>query len=805
MSSSNGTFLRPRGSTLSRFDTAFDWDSDFEEGFMCDDDYLETAYPHINRQRPAVTGQSHTLEAKVAHQAIAQHGSTLQQQQQTQMVPQKKVTQPQEAVQEAIVEPHQQPEEDMVIPKLPSSPTPSPAPDSQVACGNKDEVEDVPVLSDKVPSNPEVKSPVEVQAQQPRPSPIILHRPSDVGRNRTRSSATLAKRLTNPPPSPVTEEREEADGSFRGPPILAPSTTTTTSSSSSSSPIDPSSSSIDPPSRPMTPLSPSSTRASTQSDCETLAERVPDLVCPKWEHEEEGILPTFSSPPTTPPLSRLGIPMDSGSRADSVHPGPPSLSDQASLNEDNFVKGSKMSELKEDVVVDENKKEGGEDDEEGKEEEKEKEEDDEKEEDVGPPLLVITAPSSPAHPIDLSRDLTEVIDDPALLTPPAFYSEDEEDDWCSDVEDEDGYERDEEDEVDHVLLDSQTPKVSIQRLEEGHEQQEQQRPLEQRSEGPLGEETPLLRDRPSYSSSTEENQSFPPPRFSWKEASVVVDRTVPISLACILTQSLPLISLISIGHLGKEALASAALGNLIIAVTGHAVVTGAGSAVDTLCSQAYGSDQKDHPLFGDALGSGVMEDEDEAESEGEENTLMEAEVTISDDADSPDRSTLILEGHLMRGAMAMTILTILLAFPWCFGVEWTLSHLTSHPPEIITMTGVFVRWTTPGLWPMAMFELARRYFQAQGYMAMGTWVLVLVLPFHLILNWALVWWSPLAIGFIGAPLATSLSQWACFLLSLVYGWRVGLFDISFKSMTTGLGRLIRFSLTGWGPFLRLGK
>ncbi|KAI9226162.1 MAG: mate-domain-containing protein, partial [Piptocephalis tieghemiana] len=219
----------------------------------------------------------------------------------------------------------------------------------------------------------------------------------------------------------------------------------------------------------------------------------------------------------------------------------------------------------------------------------------------------------------------------------------------------------------------------------------------------------------------------------WKEASVVVDRTVPISLACILTQSLPLISLISIGHLGKEALASAALGNLIIAVTGHAVVTGAGSAVDTLCSQAYGSDQKDHPLFGDALGSG---------------------------------------GHLMRGAMAMTILTILLAFPWCFGVEWTLSHLTSHPPEIITMTGVFVRWTTPGLWPMAMFELARRYFQAQGYMAMGTWVLVLVLPFHLILNWALVWWSPLAIGFIGAPLATSLSQWACFLLSLVYGWRM---------------------------------
>ncbi|RKP14552.1 hypothetical protein BJ684DRAFT_15122, partial [Piptocephalis cylindrospora] len=602
MPSSSGTFLRPRGSTLSRFDTAFDWDSDFEEGFMCDDDFLESTYPHITHQRSAATapvaapalGQPHTLEAKAAHQEAMQQEALQQQEvaQQQEVVEQKEAVQSVEvsapSTKEALSEAPAALSQKIQVPILAST-------------------QEAPLIpSEKLPSSP-VAKPVESPGQPPsRPAPILLHHPSDLGSGRiTLSSTSMAKRLTNPPPSPVAEETESA---------VSPIPITSSSSSSSNSHIEP-------PSRPMTPLSPSSTRASAQSDCETLAERVPDLL--------------FPLPPATPPLSRLGVSMDPA--RDSIHPGPPSLSDMScpkeeAMGEEKVEEKTVKEEIIEEEVV----------------EEKEKE-------DSGPPLLVITAPSSPALTVDMSRDLTESIDDPALLAPPAFYSDDDDDEdtaWDSDVEEE-GYERDEEEEdereeVDGVFLTQGSPATSDLHLEEGNEQNQVQEGLTseaaQQPETWAEEDTPLLQTTRSASTSGEDRPS-PPARLSWKEAGLVLDRTVPISLACLLTQALPLVSLISIGHLGKEALASAALGNLITAVTGQAIVTGVGSAVDTLCSQAYGYGQKGSPLLEDDLSSEIASSSltEESESGVEENTLTETELLITDEADSRDRCSLILK------------------------------------------------------------------------------------------------------------------------------------------------------------------
>lgn len=49
-----------------------------------------------------------------------------------------------------------------------------------------------------------------------------------------------------------------------------------------------------------------------------------------------------------------------------------------------------------------------------------------------------------------------------------------------------------------------------------------------------------------------------------------------------------------------------------------------------------------------------------------------------------------------------------------------------------------------------------------------TYVLLICLPANFILNYALVWWEPIALGFIGAPIATSLTNWLMLLLTILY-------------------------------------
>ncbi|KAJ1540104.1 hypothetical protein HK096_011596, partial [Nowakowskiella sp. JEL0078] len=83
------------------------------------------------------------------------------------------------------------------------------------------------------------------------------------------------------------------------------------------------------------------------------------------------------------------------------------------------------------------------------------------------------------------------------------------------------------------------------------------------------------------------------------------------------------------------------------------------------------------------------------------------------------------------------------------------------------MAGVFTRWNIIGLLPMLAFECVKRYLQSQGIMNANMVIILIVAPVNVFLQYLLVW-SPLSLGFIGSPIAMSLSNILMLVLSVFY-------------------------------------
>lgn len=91
------------------------------------------------------------------------------------------------------------------------------------------------------------------------------------------------------------------------------------------------------------------------------------------------------------------------------------------------------------------------------------------------------------------------------------------------------------------------------------------------------------------------------------------------------------------------------------------------------------------------------------------------------------------------------------------------------------------------------FEATKKYLQAQGIMHAGTYVLLICSLLNLALNYLFAW--KLGLGFIGAPLATSITYWLMFCLLVGY--------IAFIDGSAGWGGFSRRALQNWIPFLKL--
>ncbi|KAG0776440.1 hypothetical protein G6F62_003575 [Rhizopus arrhizus] len=209
--------------------------------------------------------------------------------------------------------------------------------------------------------------------------------------------------------------------------------------------------------------------------------------------------------------------------------------------------------------------------------------------------------------------------------------------------------------------------------------------------------------------------------------------------------SFQLSCIFTLGHLGPVELGASALASMFVNVSAWSIVYGMTTALDTLCSQAW----------------------------------------------TGARDKTVLGVYLQRAYLILSLLFIPISIIW-WNAEWIMLTF-QQDPEISHFAGLFLRYLLPGAPAYMAFEATKRYLQAQTIMHASTYAMLVTAPLNFALNYLFVY--PFGLGFIGAPIATSISYWIMFGLLLAY--------IQFVKGKEGWNGWSRECLKGWWPFLRL--
>lgn len=202
------------------------------------------------------------------------------------------------------------------------------------------------------------------------------------------------------------------------------------------------------------------------------------------------------------------------------------------------------------------------------------------------------------------------------------------------------------------------------------------------------------------------------------EIKVISLTSAPLAVTFFLQYSLAVVSIFTISKIGKKELAAVSLATMTFNIT-SSIFTGMATCLETLCSQAYGA--KNYKLVG---------------------------------------------LYFQRCFVLIAAFNIPLVWMW-----WKSGYLLKFvvpDPELADLAQSYLRvmsFSTPAY---IFFETAKRFLQAQNIFSAGQFVLFLVAPINILLNYLLVWSEVIGIGFLGAPLATTISYWLSALLLLLY-------------------------------------
>ncbi|KAL5525226.1 ERC1_3 [Sanghuangporus sanghuang] len=276
----------------------------------------------------------------------------------------------------------------------------------------------------------------------------------------------------------------------------------------------------------------------------------------------------------------------------------------------------------------------------------------------------------------------------------------------------------------------------------------------------ISETTPLLGTNPPLPCIIEEgdilDEERPEPgplATYWEETKILLKYTLPVYGTQLLEYSLVVASVISIGHLSTVALAASALGSMTAAVTGYSILQGFASTLDTVLPSAWTSDQPQ--LVG--LWS-------------------------------------------QRMAVIMGIILIPISSVWLYAEPILL--LLRQDPEVASLSAIYLRWALLGLPAYSFNQISRRYFQSQGHFSVPTRATLVVAPINAFLNYMLVWGpESIRLGFIGAPIASTISFNLISLFSILYGvfWipKTAWYPLS-RRIFTSLGILVQLGIAGVG-------
>ncbi|KAK9117279.1 hypothetical protein Sjap_016226 [Stephania japonica] len=171
------------------------------------------------------------------------------------------------------------------------------------------------------------------------------------------------------------------------------------------------------------------------------------------------------------------------------------------------------------------------------------------------------------------------------------------------------------------------------------------------------------------------------------------------------------------GHLGNLELAAVSIENSVIAGFTRGIAFGMGSALETLCGQAYGAGQLD-----------------------------------------------MMGVYLQRSWVIVNTTALILSPLYIFARP--LLRLIGQKQEIADTTGKFAIWMLPQLFAASMNFPLVKFLQAQRKMMVLTVVTAVTLGLHTLLSWFLIF--KLKWGLVGAAVALNASYWFLVAALLVY-------------------------------------
>ncbi|XP_059662134.1 protein DETOXIFICATION 40-like [Cornus florida] len=192
---------------------------------------------------------------------------------------------------------------------------------------------------------------------------------------------------------------------------------------------------------------------------------------------------------------------------------------------------------------------------------------------------------------------------------------------------------------------------------------------------------------------------------------------IPSIVVSLLGNVISLSTQIFCGHIGNLELAASSLGNTGIQVFSYGVMLGMGSAVETLCGQAYGA-----------------------------------------------RKNQMLGIYLQRSVIVLMAAGVPLTLVYVFSKPLLL--LLGESTAISSAAALFVYGLIPQIFAYAACFPAQKFLQAQSIVAPSAYISTVTLFVHLLLTWLAVY--RLGWGLLGASLVLSLSWWIVVVAQFVY-------------------------------------
>ncbi|KAL3742148.1 hypothetical protein ACJRO7_017607 [Eucalyptus globulus] len=171
------------------------------------------------------------------------------------------------------------------------------------------------------------------------------------------------------------------------------------------------------------------------------------------------------------------------------------------------------------------------------------------------------------------------------------------------------------------------------------------------------------------------------------------------------------------GHLGNLELAAASLGNNGIQIFAYGLMLGMGSAVETLCGQAYGAHKYE-----------------------------------------------MLGVYLQRSTILLMATAIPVMFIYIFSKQLLL--LLGESTSIASAAAVFVYGLIPQIFAYAANFPIQKFLQAQSIVFPSAYISAATFAMHLLLSWIVIY--KLGVGLLGASLMLSFSWWVIVVAQFVY-------------------------------------